>query len=215
MLRSLLLLLLIPFISLTRAQDTCRITPAGYKLRAFYLGMDVEHLWIKGYAVDWETGAARGPEKENPNKHTHCSAFAAAACQRLNIYILRPPQHKLLLLANAQFSWLQSKEATDDGWLPITNNDVYRSWVLAQQYANKGYVTVAVFKNDLSNKPGHIAMVMPRELTFEEIQASGPNLIQAGADNYNSVSLKQGFKHHITAWPDTNISFWYNVNRKM
>ena len=76
-----LLLLFIFFARLAHAQDTCKISPAGYKLRAFYLGMDVEHLWIKGYAVDWETGEAKGPENENPDKHTHCSAFAAAAAK--------------------------------------------------------------------------------------------------------------------------------------
>ena len=81
-------------------QSDLRIEPAGQQLKEFYFSLDVEHLWIAGNHVNWETGVADKPEATSEN-HTHCSAFVAAACKRLNMYILRPPDHSQLLLANA------------------------------------------------------------------------------------------------------------------
>jgi hypothetical protein len=49
--------------------------------------MNVESLWIAGQHINWETGEPdRGGDYEGPGNHTHCSAFSAAAANRLGIY---------------------------------------------------------------------------------------------------------------------------------
>src|SRR5580658_6131884 len=50
-----------------------RIEPAGRQLKEFYFSLDVEHLWIAGNHVNWETGEADKPDATAGN-HTHCSA---------------------------------------------------------------------------------------------------------------------------------------------
>jgi hypothetical protein len=60
-------------------------------------------------------------------QHTHCSAYVAAAAFYLDIYILRPPNHQQLHLANAQVSWLgadgveNGPTAEEAGWSPSGN----------------------------------------------------------------------------------------------
>src|SRR5262245_41831848 len=83
------------------------ITPEGRHLAEVLDSMHVEEHWIAGAIVDWRTGDPTGqPLKAgDTGKHTHCSQFTAAACEKLGIYILRPPEHSAVLLANAQFEW--------------------------------------------------------------------------------------------------------------
>src|SRR5579871_1755051 len=104
--------------SVVSGQRSLRVTPKGDSLRTFYLSLDVEHLWIAGNHVKWETGVADRPDATSGN-HTHCSAFIAAACKKLGLYVLRPPEHKQELLANAQYDWLSGPEAIADGWVPV------------------------------------------------------------------------------------------------
>jgi hypothetical protein len=58
-------------------------------------------------------------------QHTHCSAYVAAAAFYLDIYILRPPNHQQLHLANAQVSWPgadgveNGPTAEEAGWSPL------------------------------------------------------------------------------------------------
>ena len=93
------------------------ITPAGDHLASVLDDMNVESLWIAGQHINWETGKPdRGGDYEGPGNHTHCSAFSAAAAKRLGIYLLRPPEHGQLLLANAQSKWLESAAAEKEGW---------------------------------------------------------------------------------------------------
>jgi hypothetical protein len=178
----------------------------GRRLRDFYFSLDVENLWIAGQHINWENGIADKPDATSGN-HTHCSAFVAAACKRLNIYILRPPEHKQVLLANAQFEWLKSNNAVSEGWKPLTGGDPYET---AQRLANRGLVVIAICENPDPSKPGHIALIMPAELTREEMEESGPACIMAGRHNFNKISLKNGFKSHLTAWPERSILFYYN-----
>src|ERR1700683_3459114 len=135
-----------------RFQSGLRVEPAGEQLKEFYFSLDVEHLWIAGNHVNGETGVADKPEATAGN-HTHCSAFVAAACQRLNIFILRPPDHGQLLLANAQYDWLASPAALAAGWKPVegTFPTLYET---AQRLANQGYVVVAICKNPDEKVPG-------------------------------------------------------------
>ncbi len=212
-----LILLVFGFLTL-KAQSTAvlpsssviAVDKKGEALRNYYLSLDVENLWLAGSHVKWQTGEADMPDATSGIK-THCSAFVAAACKGLNIYILRPPEHKQILLANAQYEWLSTQAAIDAGWKPVEyKRSVYDA---AQTLANRGYVVVAVFKNAEDKKPGHIALIMPEEITFDKIEKSGPTMIQAGQKNYNKVSLKTGFKYHLEgAWPENVVAFYYNIN---
>ena len=201
-----ILLFFVAFV--TRGQQKLTIDEKGNNLKSFYLSLNVENLWIAEHHINWETG-----EPDEPNAkysiRTHCSAFVASACKRLNIYILRPPEHVQGLLANAQYDWLQTSEAIDKGWKQIDDENAY---TIAQQYANKGYVVVAVINNPIPKKPGHIALVMPSEISEQELEDSGPVIIMASTHNHNFISLKAGFKSHITSWPERKILFYYNIN---
>jgi hypothetical protein len=73
-------------------QGSIPLEPAGRALKEFYFALNVENGWQAGSHVDWETGIADRPDATAGN-HTHCSAFVAAACKRMEIYILRPPEH--------------------------------------------------------------------------------------------------------------------------
>ena len=92
-------------------------TEAGDRLAAVLDGMDVESHWLAHEHVNWETGDPdKGADYEGPGNHTHCSAFAAAAAKKLGIYLLRPPEHGQVLLANAQSGWLESAAGRKSGW---------------------------------------------------------------------------------------------------
>jgi len=53
-----------------RIQSGIPVEPAGRQLKEFYFSLDVEHLWIAGNHVNWETGVADKPEATAGN-HTH------------------------------------------------------------------------------------------------------------------------------------------------
>jgi hypothetical protein len=190
-----------------RGQNKLTINEEGQALKSFYLGLQVEQLWQSGQHVNWETGEPDQADAAS-DIHTHCSAFVAAACKRLNIYLLRPPEHKTQLLANAQYDWLKTTEGVNAGWLPISTGNIYEE---AQKMANKGYVVIATFKNTDPKVPGHIALVTPAGISPERISDSGPMLIMASTHNYNYISLKAGFRSHITQWPESQILFYYNT----
>ena len=180
----------------------------GNQLRTFYLGLNVENLWIAGSHINWETGVADKPDATSGN-HTHCSAFVAATCKKLNVYILRPPDHKQQLLANAQFEWLTSQDAGNAGWKALAGNNRYED---AQALANKGMLVIAICTNPDDSKPGHTALVMPTEITKEKLIVEGPVVIMAGTHNHNTISLMKGFKSHLTGWPENTVKFYYNTN---
>jgi hypothetical protein len=191
-----------------RGQQTSHIDEKGSTLRNFYLSLNVENLWISGHHINWQTGQQDNPKAEH-GIHTHCSAFAAAACKKLNIYLLRPPDHGQLLLANAQYDWLQTQEARDHGWKPVREGDIYAQ---SQQLANQGYIVLAIYKNPNPKIPGHVALVMPDELSKRKLEEFGPSLIMAGTHNHNRISLREGFKSHIHSWPEQEILFYYYGN---
>jgi hypothetical protein len=170
------------------------VSPAGRHLAEFLDSMHVEQHWIAGAIVDWRTGEPTGKTVTDNGKHTHCSQFAAAACDRLGIYILRPPEHSAVLLANAQFDWLPG-EGRGKGWTAVSDG------VAAQDLANRGEVVVAVCQNSDPKKSGHIVIVRPGTKTPEQIAAEGPDVVQAGGTNYNCASLKRGFANHPGAFP--------------
>ena len=64
-------------------------------------------------------------------------------------YLLRPPEHGQLLLANAQAQWLSSAKAASEGWGPVMRAG------MAQTEANRGNLVVVVFANPDQHEPGH------------------------------------------------------------
>jgi hypothetical protein len=162
---------------------------AGQALASRYDAMDVEHHWLAGQHVAWRTG---DPDSGKSDK-SHCSAFVAATCERLGIYILRPPEHGQVHLATAQADWLR-QEGGRFGWKRVD------SPATAQELANQGKVVVAAFGSQDPDKPGHIALVRPFEKPASLLDSEGPQVTQAGMENAASASLKEGFRHHRRAW---------------
>ncbi len=164
-------------------------------------GLDVEHHWPAGVHVKWDTGVPDGrPEKSN-GKHTHCSAFVAAAARELGIYILRPPEHPQILLANAQYDWL-AEEGPSHGWKLLPGPQE------AQRFANQGWLVLATYRNHHEDKPGHIAIVRPSAKSEAAIREEGPQVTQAGGTNYHSVALGVGFAGHPAAWGRHEVRFY-------
>ena len=201
---------LIPLVALalaslapSQAQSPCcgPIDANGQRLKAFLDSMHVEEHWPAGWHVNWRTGE---PEHKSDKPSSHCSAFAAAAAEKLGIYLLRPPEHKQVLLANAQFDWLQSQGATQ-GWRRL------RGYREAQELANRGELVVASLANPNSEKPGHIAIIRPSEKTRAMLDGDGPEITQAGLTNYNHTDVATGFKHHETktqSWKQIGILYF-------
>jgi hypothetical protein len=177
------------------------VSPAGKRLAHALDAMDVEHLWLAKHYVNWETGAALDRPVKDNRPHTHCSAFVAAAGKRLDVYILRPPEHGPSNLANAQADWLLT-QGPKHGWKQVT------SPAEAQRLANAGSLVVASFKESDPKRSGHIAIVRPSLRDRQALNQEGPAIIQAGMHNYRATTLKAGFKSHPTAWRDREIRFF-------
>jgi hypothetical protein len=171
------------------------------QLVALLDSMKVEQLWPAGEHVNWETGVPDGKPERSDGKHTHCSAFVASVAKHLGIYILRPPEHAQILLANAQYEWLADQGAKQ-GWNALSGGEQ------AQIYANRGYLVVATYRNHHDDKPGHIAIVRPSEKSTHLIEEEGPQITQAGGTNYTSTSLKRGFAGHPAAWTHSEVRYY-------
>ena len=177
------------------------ITDDGNKLRDALDSMHVEEHWIAGAIVEWRTGEPHGKPATDTGKHTHCSQFAAAFCERVGVYILRPPDHSAVLLANAQADWLPA-EGHEKGWSPVADGTA------AQELANRGTLVVAVYKNHNPKNSGHIAIIRPSTKGDTEIKAEGPEVTQAGGHNHNACSLKEGFRNHRSGFEKGEIRFF-------
>jgi hypothetical protein len=163
--------------------------------------MGVESKWIAGSHIDWRSGLPDGRPELSAGRHTHCSAFVAATAETLGVYILRPPEHSQVLLANAQFRWL-AEDGESQGWRALPDAGA------AQTAANAGELVVASYLSHRDNKPGHIAIVRPAPRSEAEIAQDGPLVIQAGTVNNNAVSLREGFAGHPAAWRDQEVEFF-------
>jgi hypothetical protein len=177
------------------------ITPQGQKLAQVLDSMHVEQLWLPSLSVNWRTGEPDGKIDMGKGAHTHCSAFAAAAAEKLGVYLLHPPEHSADLLANAQQDWLRSG-GTNFGW------HVVNSPQAAQWLANEGQLVVVTCKNSNPDASGHIAIVRPSTKSDAEIQAEGPQIIQAGGHNYTSTNAKLGFKYHPGAFEKGELIYF-------
>jgi hypothetical protein len=186
------------------------INEGGARLTDFLDGTHVETRWLADHHVIWQTGQPNGPSEGDPAHHTHCSAYVAAVALYLDIYILRPPHHGQLNLANAQVSWLggggaqSGPTAAEAGWSSLGTsgeNGVLDNAIAA---ANCGKLVVAGYFQTQSEgsqipRAGHIVVVRPQE-TFPPDR--GPQVVTAGVKNLRSASMKFAFGDHPLAWPD-------------
>ncbi len=181
----------------SRAAPCCGpITPAGQRIVDLLDQSDVERLWIAGDRVAWKTGQPLPTGPNPPRGHTHCSAYVAAMADRLGVYILRPPEHGQILLANAQGAWLA---AGNGGWQPLAD------YAAAQAAANRGQLVVASYINPDPRKAGHIAIVRPSATDAAALAADGPAEAQAGVHNYSHTDLRVGFRYHAGAFERQGI----------
>ena len=174
------------------------ITVAGERLAKGLDGLEVESYWLPGRPVHWKTGEV---DPQGRQAATHCSTFAAAACDRFYIYLLRPPEHSATFLANAQNSWLK-REGRRQGWKKVATS------LEAQQLANEGVVVLASYANPNAKNPGPIAVIRPAIKSEAEITREGPQITQAGAINARSASLRRGFSKHPGAFENHEIEFF-------
>jgi hypothetical protein len=196
-----LLLAAIVLAGLTAPVRAQTVSAEGQRLAKLLDGMDVDHLWISKEYVHWKSGKPIDKPVNDEKPHTHCSAFAAAVADRLNIYLLHPPEHGATDLANAQCDWLPGPGAAQ-GWQPVSTPEE------AQALANAGNLVVAVFKEDDPKRHGHAAVIRPAEKSRAQIEAEGPQVAQAGMENYSNAPLATGFRHHPGAWENRRVRFY-------
>jgi len=177
------------------------ISPKGRWLAERLDAMGVETKWTAGVHVDWRTGLPDGRPERRAGRHTHCSAFVAAAAAAVGVHILRPPEHSQALLANAQFEWL-GDEGAAEGWRALPDGRA------AQASANAGELVVAAYESHRDDKPGHIAIVRPASRSAAELAADGPLIIQAGSVNSAAIGLREGFAGHPAAWRDQEVEYY-------
>lgn len=190
------------------AEPSCcgPVTAEGSRLLAVLEGMNVESLWLAHEHINWETGEPdKGEDYTGPGRSTHCSAFAAAAGKRLGVYMLRPPEHGQILLANAQAAWFRSAAGIQAGWRAV--RDAHD----AQSLANRGNLVVVVYESPDAHRPGHIAIVRPAHRPVRLLEENGPEIIQAGQRNHVKTSTKVGFLAHPGAWPGGVVYYAHAV----
>jgi len=169
------------------------VLPEGAQLARLLESMHVESHWIAGHHVDWRTGNPDGGPEPREGSHSHCSAFVAAVAAKLGVEVLHPPEHSQVFLADAQCAWLDD-EGARVGWRTVA------SPLEAQELANRGALVVACFATADVELPGHIAVIRPDAVCRSRIETEGPQVIQAGVENYASTTLANGFRHHPRAW---------------
>ncbi len=200
------LVLLTAFFGDAALAEPAALTPKGQWLARQLDHMDVATKWIAGAHVDWDTGRPDDQAEALPGRHTHCSAFVAATAKTLGVYILRPPEHGQVLLANAQNEWLAS-DGGSHGWRAVNGP------LEAQSLANAGALVVASYHSHRADKPGHIAIVRPGDKSEQALLSEGPDVIQAGTVNSNSISVRAGFAGHPHAWGDGEIAYYAHAVR--
>lgn len=168
------------------------VSAAGEQLARRLASFGVETRWIAGQRVNWQTGEPNGLPVRPGDRDTHCSAFVASAARQMGIYILRPPDHGTVLLANAQVDWLMETGATQ-GWRQLDGP------LTAQAAANRGDLVVVAYRSRYDDRPGHIAFVYPSAKSDKEVAANGPQVTQAGAVNATNISMRVGFAGHPAA----------------
>lgn len=177
------------------------VLPEGEVLAKQLDAMHVESHWIAGRHVNWRTGEPDGRRTPAQGHHSHCSAFVAAVAVKLGVDILHPPEHSQVLLADAQCNWL-ANEGVRVGWSAVETP------LDAQRLANRGEFVVACYESPDPTLPGHIAVVRPAAVSRRRIESEGPQVTQAGTENFRSTTLARGFRHHARAWARRAVRFY-------
>jgi hypothetical protein len=107
--------------------------------------------------------------------------------------MLHPPEHSENYLATAQAEWLR-KDGPGLGWSPVDSPS------RAQDLANQGQLVVVLYPSPDPARSGHAAILRACDKDPALLEAEGPQIIQAGAQNADSTSVKAGFSHHPGAW---------------
>ena len=111
------------------------------------------------------------------------------------------PEHGQVLLANAQYEWLLDA-GVQQGWTQLPD------MMAAQNAANAGQFVIAAYHNHNDDKPGHIAIVRPGSKSAAQLAAEGPDISQAGLDNFTSTTVKKGFADHKSAFAGNEILYF-------
>ncbi|MFM8549743.1 MAG: hypothetical protein ACKOBS_03585 [Verrucomicrobiota bacterium] len=109
---------------------------------------------------------------------------------RLSVPLLRPPEHGVVGLANAQFDWLASEAGKKAGWVALKDG------AAAQAAANDGRLVLASLQTPAATRPGPLAVVRPGAKGPEALAAEGPDVMQAGGTNALRTTLRRGFGNH-------------------
>ena len=139
----------------------------GPRLADFLDGLPILSRWLPGHRVIWQTGQQDGPDQPNPSHHTHCSAFAAALALDLDVYLLRPPHHGQVQLANAQTAWLSGTgsfpgpAAAKAGWRTLGKSGDRGGLAACLRAANVGRLVLACYA-ETAPTHGHVAIVRPQ-----------------------------------------------------
>jgi hypothetical protein len=174
--------------------QTMEVTRRGHALSQVLDAMNVERLWLPGRDVDWKTGAPGEATATAGRPRTHSADFVVAACRRLGIDIPRPTVPFEANAANTLCDWLRAEGLTR-GWRTV------KGAIEAQEGANAGAVIIATFKSADPDRDGHVAIVRPSTKSEQAVREEGPQVTQAGPENFRSASLKTGLRQFAGAWP--------------
>jgi hypothetical protein len=186
------------------------ISEGGERLSDFLDGTNVETRWLADHHVIWQTGQPNGPAEGDPAHHTHCSAYVAAAALDLDIYILRPPNHEQLQLANAQVSWLggvgtESGPTATKGRVELPRGKRRRwcsrsSHCRRQRWEARGRGVSRRRSNPMVRRYNAPDISSLSDLRNPS-QPTKPQVVTAGVKNFKSASMKFAFGDHALAWP--------------
>lgn len=70
---------------------------------------------------------------------------------------------------------------------------------------------VGSYESPDPKKPGHIAIVRPSRKTAAALAEDGPEITQAGGENYTDSNVRTGFKRHADAAPSGVLYFAHAV----
>jgi hypothetical protein len=179
---------------LSIAAGTTASKMSGDELRKILDSYDLEHLWQKGWRIDWHSGKGLWQWPEDGKIHTHCSAFVASVCAQLKVPMPIPINNDERGLANRQSKWLDSEEGKAAQWHRIDFKD-------AQSSADSGELVIASLFE--MKGVGHIGIIRPLEKDRNSLF-----VVQAGNTNGKKVQVDKAFASHRGAVKNGLLKFY-------
>lgn len=131
---------------------------------------------------------------------SHCSAFVRFAAKKIYGIDVQPDpdssssKYGWCFLTNPQHAALVQGES---GFAIINGADNAADPVMAQIRANQGNLVIASVPGLSDEKAGHIAIVLPdTSRSADAIKADGPEVVQAGINNFAHTKALNGFWMH-------------------